>query len=164
MQVQLTTTRTASRQVTTWESGAAMASRLFWCCSWSPCGECRGSSDHPPHSRSIVPPFSRTADAGVLRCSMIYFVRSAALLFDGGAHLDIDRVWHALYNQILLKRPLIFLALKSMNGCVALSRLPLPPPRCGNSAASSLRGPWMCVVGYNSWLLGPSTHTPPRCA
>ena len=163
MQVQLTTNRTAPRQVTTWESGAAMASRLFCCCYWSPCGECRGSSDPSPF-RSIVPPFSRIADAGVLRCSMILSCATRCLLVDGGAHLDLGRVWHPLYNQILLKRPLLFLSLKSMNGCVALSRLPLPPPRCGKAAASSLRGPWTCAVGYNPWLLGPSTYTPPRCA
>ena len=47
----------------------------------------------------------------------------------------------------------------SVNTICAASRLPLPPPRCVNAATSSLRGPWICAVGYNPWLLGSSTHS-----
>ena len=43
------------------------------------------------------------------------------------------------------------------------SRLPLPPPRCDSAAASSFCRPWMWGVGYNPWLLGPSTHTTTLC-
>jgi hypothetical protein len=47
----------------------------------------------------------------------------------------------------------------SVNTFCAARRLALPPPRCGNAATLPLREPWMYVVGYNSGVLGPSTHS-----
>ena len=50
----------------------------------------------------------------------------------------------------------------SVNTFFSASRLPLPPPRCGNAATLSLCGPWMwasdTTPGY--WA---QAHTRPRC-
>ena len=52
----------------------------------------------------------------------------------------------------------------SVNTFCAARRLPLPPTRCGYAASFPLREPWMCVVGYNPGVLGPSTHSTTLCS
>jgi hypothetical protein len=52
----------------------------------------------------------------------------------------------------------------SVNTFCAASRLPLPPPRCGNAATLPLRGPWVYVAGYSPGVLGPSTHSSELCS
>jgi hypothetical protein len=45
----------------------------------------------------------------------------------------------------------------TVNTFCAASRLPLPPPRCGNAAALPLRGPWKIMLGIcGSQLIEPS--------